>query len=358
MKTNLAIPACLLFLAGTVSSFGQLRFEDAINYADGELNSTTSGIWRVRDVPLAMVESGGIVVDHTKGNVFDGAYQYLWPSPSSKEIVCTSFRLTVTAAPEEEVGFNFAGIADVDIPDLYRSRVFMKKGRAPDTFRLGMSISSALPVTSGGDPNAFFFKADLQLNEEYLILTYWDNVNLVARLYIDSNDINAPKVELTGGTPRNNGFRRFGIRMNSGNHLGRYIVDDIKAGEDFDSVLQSFTSKPPFVLDAPFIPEAPGEYEDTILGWHSYLGNGWTFWLAGSESSSWGLLYIAARDADDGSGWIYHQLHGWIYVLSGSIENGIIAYSTRLGWIHILDGYGDDYFYAYSPGGWLRWNAS
>jgi len=241
---SLAAIGLLLF---TLGASAQLRLDDPLDYPDGELFVASDGLWTIRSGtnPYAEIQNKAIVVDHTQGRVFNGVYQRRWEAPSSTNQVYVSFKLQVTSPPEDMLGFTFAGVADIDFPDLYRARVFMKKGRAPGTYRLGLSTSSALPE------NALYFPADLQLNEEYLVSTLWDNVNLVARLYIDTNDAEAHKVQILGGTARGPGFRRFGISMNSERPLGRYEIRNVKVGEDWVSVQQAFTPKPDFEVDPP-----------------------------------------------------------------------------------------------------------
>lgn len=321
----------LLISAGVALSTIQLGaeplFEDSINYTDGELNTVSQNTWRIRQTPFAVVENNAIVVDYTLGLSFNGGYQILWPPPVTNPIVFASFKLTVTVAPEEEVGYSFSGVADADNPDLYRSRMVMKKGNAPDTFRLGMSIQSSLPLNEFGNPNFVFFPTDLQLNEEYFIASYWDNENLVARLYIDSNEFDGHRIELTGGTPRANGFRRFGITMNSENHLGRYEIRNVKIAENWEDVVQPFTDKGEFELD----PE-PGQssiwaessypkidgFQSVSIGLIKELQWPWIYsvsldaWLSVSAESSLESMYLYNGNSGQ---WIWsnESLNGWFF---------------------------------------------
>jgi hypothetical protein len=558
--------AALLALAPTML-VGQLRLDEPLQYADGELNTVSADLWRFRGTPYAEIRNQSIVVDYTQGRVFNGAYQRLWTAPNSREQVFASFKLTVSSAPAEVLGVPFAGVADVDSPDLYRGRVFMKRGIGEGTFRLGVASASALPE------NAVFFPADLVLNEEYLVISSWDNVNLMTRLYIDSTAVDEPRVQLPGGTARLNGFRRFGIQMNSANPLGRFAVRSILVGEDWASVQQSFTPKPAFVLDPPGLllderfayaageliavaggawrmfpstgtayaevidgalvvdhsagrvfdgeyhrvfpvpanpenlyasfrlrvtaapteavgfnfagfadrdtPDAqrarvfmkrgaaadtfriglgasmsivadaeqthaafierdlavgedhliiiawdnqnlvarlylntddierpavvrqgdaprdlrrfavrtlsavdlgryelrdllvgenwerviqpftaepePAFYDDVVLGRHYYAGAGWVLWSDDSTGPDRGVVYVAAR-APDGLGWVYHTTHGWLYLLAGSIDSGLFAYSRDLGWIFGWDAFGGDWFYRYDTAAFELWN--
>lgn len=543
----------------------QLRLEDPIAYADGELNTVSSNLWRFRGTPYAEVVNGAIVVDYTAGRTFNGGYQRLWEAPSSREQIYYSFKLTVTVAPTEILGVPLAGVADVDAPDLYRGRLFMKRGVEPGTFRLGLASQSALPE------NALFFPADLQLNEEYLVIGFWDNQNLVTRLYIDTNDAGSPAVEISGGTARSAGFRRFGIQMDSTRPLGRLEIRNIRVGEDFASVVQAFTQKPDFVLDPPGlllderfdyaagelisvsggawrvfpsegtpfgtvsdgalvfdsnagtflgeyhrlfpvpadpsnlyasyrlrvteapleptgfnissfadreVPEAqrarvfmkagnapgtfrlglsvsssvvaddgvaqavfidedlvvgrdyliltswdnvgfvarlylntddagspaielvgeapreirrfsfrtnssfnmgryevsnllvgefwenvlqpfevadlePGWYDDPVLGLHYYVGRGWALWTDATGATPRGVLWLSSRE-EDGGGWLHHGERGWLYLVPGSIAEGLFAYSVDLGWIYAWNGFGES-FYRYASEAFYPW---
>lgn len=244
MKTLLRISfSCLATILLPLASQAQLRLEENIDYSDGELNTVSFDQWRIGGTPWAEANNGTILVDHTGERSFDGRYQRLWPTPSSFVNVYASFQLTVEVAPAEENGFNFVAVTNVT-GEWNRARLFMKKGRGPDSYRLGISVSSADP------DNASFFPADLLLNHTYTIAIVWDNVNLAASLYIDApNDEAAYRVRISGGTPRTDGFRRFSIYMNSGRDLGRYRIDAIRAGEDWASTWQPFSDKPEPVLD-------------------------------------------------------------------------------------------------------------
>jgi hypothetical protein len=306
------------------------RIDDAINYADGELNTVSQNIWRIRQSPFAVVENNSIVVDYTQGLNFNGGYQVLWPPPVANPLVFASFKLTVTVAPEEEVGYSFTGIADADNPDLYRARIWMKKGNAPGTFRLGMSIQSAQQFDEFGNPNFKFFPANLKLNEEYFIASYWDNENLVARLFIDTNSFDEPRVELTGGTPRANGFRRFGITMNSDNHLGRYEIRNVKVGENWDVVQQPFTDKGGFELDpvpgeSTIWPESSFPAIDGVqfvaIGLIKEIQWPWIYsfslgsWVSVSAESTLDSMYLYNASSDQWL-WSRESLNGWFYNFS------------------------------------------
>lgn len=323
---NISLAAVLTALSFNTAN-AELRLDESFNYADGELNAVSSNFWRLRQTPYAVVENNAIVVDYTQGLTFNGGYQVLWPAPAINPLIFTSFMITVTVAPQEEVGYSFVGVADADNPDLYRARVWMKKGNAPDTFRLGMSIQSGQPFDENDNPNVIFFPADLQLNEEYFVATRWDNANLVSRLYIDSNDVDSPRVELTGGTPRNAGFRRFGITMNSANHLGRYEIRNVRVAEEWDLVLQSFSDKGEFEVDpepgtVSIWPESSfakvDGIQDVALGLIQEFQWPWIYsfalesWISVSADSTLESMYLYHAN---GSQWLWssESLDGWYY---------------------------------------------
>jgi hypothetical protein len=320
-----------------------LLFEDTFDYPNGELNAVSSNLWRLTPSdsnPYAEVQDGAMVVDHTQGRVFAGDYTRLWPVPDNPDEVYASFRLRVTHAPGETEGYNFVGFADRVSPEFQRSRIFMKKGEAEGTFRLGLSLSSAL-VSDDDGQNAFFIERDLQLGADHLVLLSWDAVNFVARLYLDTDDVNAPAISLTGDSTRE--IRRFVVLTDSALDLGRYEIRDLLVAEDWETVLQEF--------GAPF---EPGFYDDPVLGRHYQFGSGWVWWAGESGDPDRGILKVDLREAD-GTGWIHHANHGWLYLAAGSADDGLFAYALDLGWIYTGEPLPGGWFHVFNTGAALRW---
>lgn len=322
-----------------------LLLEDFFFYQNGELNTVSNNLWRIfpsAGTPQAEVVDNRVVVDYTKGAVFEGEYHRLWTVPDNPDQVYASFRLHVSEAPGETEGFNIVSFADRESPNFQRSRIFMKRGDGPDTFRLGLSASSAFVSDDEGD-NTFFVERDLELGAEYLVLISWDALDFEARLFVNTHDFGSPEIVAAGDSTRE--LRRFAIRMDSAFAMGRYEISDILVAEDWFTVLQDF------VVDDP--DPAPGFYDDAVLGVHYYVGAGWVLWHDGIGGPDRGVLYVPLRESD-GTGWVHHADRGWFHLMPGSIWDGIFAYGVDHGWIYASDDFGD-WLYIFATGEYIPW---
>lgn len=344
-KTTIALLAALIPLP----MIGQLLIED-FDYGDGELNALSFGTWSAYDdagiVPFAVISDRALVIDYTQGTTFAGDYQTRSPRPEQKAIMQASFYLKLTSPVLDEEGAPIGGLADIDCPSCYRGRIFLKKGEGTDAYRIGLAAQGSTPIAPEGYINTYWYAQDLQLDETYLIRIKWDNDNLVARLWVDSNEEATPTVEVVGGTARRNSLRRFGVEMNSEHPLGRIVIDNLRMGEAFEDVTQPVLSKAPF--EVPF-----RTYEDRYLGNYEEIGGGWTLWYPDLSQYTWGFMYLPARNRS-GSGWHFHGTHGWIYLVEGNMEEGLWAYGATLEWVFTRADF-EGQFYHYKDAMYRYW---
>lgn len=348
MKNLIAYLAVLLAAAAL---HAQPLLVENFDYADGELYTTSYGIWSVYNneerVPYAATVGQTVVIDYTLGTSFAGEYQARAPGPEQKVIMNASFYLTVTEPVLEVEGTSFFGLAEIDCRSCYRGRVFMKKGEGENTYRLGLASQVSTVVTPEGWINTLWYAQDLKLNETYLVRTYWNNDELVARLYIDSNEFDQPAVEVIGGTARRNAMRRFGLIMDSDYPLGRLVIDNVRMAEGWEDANQPILAKDPFTV--PF-----RTYEDPVVGHYEEVGGGWALWYPTMTDGTSGFLYMPLR-GNSGYGWHFHGTQGWIYLIEGNMQDGLWAYGMGgLEWVYTRADFAGQ-FYHYKDGIYRYW---
>jgi hypothetical protein len=328
----------------------QTLLTDDFDYSDGELNTASYLIWSAYDAdgvnPYAEISNRALVMDYTTGSTFAGEYQTRSPGPEQKVIMYSSFYLTVTEPVLDEVGATFCGLAEIDCRGCYRGRVFMKKGEAPNTYRLGLASQVSSVFTAEGWINTHWYAQDLKLNETYFVSTYWHNDDLISRLYIDTEDSSQPAVEVVGGTPRRNAMRRFGIIMDSNHHLGRIVMDNLRIAENWEGVSQPVIAKDPF--EVPF-----RTYEDPLVGNYQEVGGGWSLWYPTIGEETWGFLYMPMRN-NSGTGWHFHGTQGWVYLAEGNMTDGLYGYVAGLEWVFTREDFAGT-FYSYRDGAYYYW---
>lgn len=228
-------------VATASSSFALPLHEDTFTYPDGPLSG--QGIWTrgvlepAADTPseYLRVEDGVVTFDWTASTTINNAVRVQWFEEGiTTGVIYAAFDFRMSQAPVNSstarpgfLSFDRSGGSQL------RGHVGLRAGTQPGTFQLGASASSQTAV------NFTYVNRDLEVGVTYRVMVGYDAATAQTRLWIGTDDPQAPHDLLVFGSTSTN-VRRIQLRLSNTDgsggggitNMGIFHLDNLVVGTD------------------------------------------------------------------------------------------------------------------------------